>query len=114
LQRGKHLAGYGGYLSLNESSAANDIGLPRPTEKDRMLLYDLDQYSRDLWGGKDVGYGGFKPQVQKKISSISLIWPFMKASNKKKQQKKASIDGCWSLSCRSLQKMFLARLQKLV
>jgi hypothetical protein len=24
----------------------------------------LDQYSRDLWGGKDVGYGGFKPQVQ--------------------------------------------------
>jgi hypothetical protein len=64
LQRGKHLAGYGGYLSLNESSAANDIGLPRPTEKDRMLLYDLDQYSRDLWGGKDVGYGGFKPQVQ--------------------------------------------------
>jgi len=86
LQRGKHLAGYGGYLSLNESSTANDIGLPRPTEKDRMLLYDLDQYSRDLWGGKDVGYGGFKPQVQKKNSSISSIWPFMKSSNKKKQQ----------------------------
>jgi hypothetical protein len=88
LQRGKHLAGYGGYLSLNESSAANDIGLPRPTEKDRMLLYDLDQYSRDLWGGKDVGYGGFKPQVQKKNSSISSIWPFMKANNKRSNKKK--------------------------
>jgi len=83
LQRGKHLAGYGGYLSLNESSAANDIGLPRPTEKDRMLLYDLDQYSRDLWGGKDVGYGGFKPQVQIFFFSISSsVWPFIKASNK--------------------------------
>jgi hypothetical protein len=110
LQRGKHLAGYGGYLSLNESSAANDIGLPRPTEKDQMLLYDLDQYSRDLWGGKDVGYGGFKPHVQ-------FFFPhfFGLAFHKSKQQRSNnSIDGCWSLSCSRLQKMFLARLQKLI
>lgn len=52
LQRGKHLPGYGGYVSVIEDSPANDIELPR-------------RHFRDMedWGGKQVGYGGHKPMV---------------------------------------------------
>lgn len=52
LQRGKHLPGYGGYVSIIEDSPANDIQLPR------RHFPDMED-----WGGKQSGYGGHKPLV---------------------------------------------------
>lgn len=51
-QRGKHIPGYGGYISVEEDSRAHDVMLPRYHAPDM-----------EVWGGKQSGYCGFKPEV---------------------------------------------------
>ncbi|KAG0588914.1 hypothetical protein M758_2G231900 [Ceratodon purpureus] len=50
-QKGKHIPGYGGFIPLEEISPANDILLPRHHVPDM-----------EVWGGKQSGYCGFKPE----------------------------------------------------
>jgi hypothetical protein len=51
-QRGKHIPGYGGFIPQEEDSPASDIMLPR------FHVPDME-----VWGGKQSGYCGHKPEV---------------------------------------------------
>ncbi|KAH7301007.1 hypothetical protein KP509_23G007500 [Ceratopteris richardii] len=53
-----HIPGYLGHQPLHNPPSATAFN-KRTSEKDRMLLYDLDQYSRELW----PHYKGHKPQA---------------------------------------------------
>ena len=56
-QKGKHIPGYGGFVSVEESPAHN-VMLPRYHEPDM-----------EEWGGKQPGYCGHKPEV---ISTLRI------------------------------------------